>query len=1356
MTFARGLLVGSSHPYQDTKVVIVNPEVKITEIPLATPRTELLLPNPRQILSKNGTLPCHISFWQQTQKFPDQIAIVDAQVRWTYAELEERSNLLANYLLVNQIKSQDIVAIYGDRSAGLVWAILGILKAGAAFVILDPAYPSSRLIDCLELAQPRAWLQISTAGEITDSWRDYLETLALNCNLQLPQGSITEIRHLFSDYAPSNPEIVVEPDQLAYIAFTSGSSGKPKGILGTHRPLSHFIQWHCQTFGLKDSDRFSMLSGLSHDPLLRDIFTPLSIGATLYIPRQLDIETPHQLANWFKQQQITITHLTPAIAQLLLIGNPIDPTPYLRYIFFGGDILKVQDVLNIKDFATQATCINFYGATETPQAMGYFIIPDSSELVALNSKIIPLGQGIEDVQLLILNNHQNLAEIGELGEIYVRTPYLSKGYIGNDELNEERFIINPFTAIPNDKLYKTGDLARYLADGNIEYFGRIDNQVKIRGFRIELGEIEAVLNTHTQIQQAVVVRREDIPGDQRLVGYIVTSDESLNSHQLRELLKQKLPEYMIPTVFVMLDKLPLTPNGKIDRQALPAPDGKITRGYEYVAPSTPSEEIIANSIAKVLELQNVGIHDNFFELGGHSLLATQLVSRLRLIFAVEIPLRAVFESPTVTQLDQTLTQLRLAGSRLSLPPIQPTKDRKQFPLSWAQERLWFLNQLEGASATYNLPEAVRITGILDIDVLQQALAEIVRRHEVLRTSFPTVNGTPVQVINSEATIKIKVVDLQQLPEPEIELQIQQLVKQEANTPFNLEIAPLIRSSWLQLSATESVLLFTMHHIVFDGWSLGIFISELSALYQAFKIGEPSTLPDLAIQYTDFARWQKEWLNGEVLETQLNYWRSQLQCTPPLLQLPTDRPRPNAQTYRGNTQSFSLNSDLTKKLQILSRESGTTLFMTLYAAFATLLYRYSGESDILIGTPIANRTKGEIEALIGFFANTLVLRTQFADHPTFEELLAQVRETTLQAYQHQDVPFAQVVEALQPERSLSYSPLFQVMFVFQNTPLSALELPGVSLAQLSTESVIAKFDLTVSMSETNQGLLSSWEYNTDLFDGSTIERMATHFQNLLLEIVKNPQQKVGEIPLLSVAERHQLLVEWNDTATEYPRDKCIHQLFEEQVEKTPLGVAVVFKKQQLTYQELNQRANQLAHHLQSLGVGPEVLVGICVERSIEMVVGLLGILKAGGAYVPLDPNYPSERLSYMLADAGVRVLLTQQSLIESLPSHPAQVVGLDTDGKVIEQQSQENLDSGVCADNLVYVIYTSGSTGLPKGVMNIHQGVHNRLLWMQQSYQLNSSDRIMQKTPFSFDVSVWEFFLAITSRSKNCIRRTRRT
>nr|WP_282440273.1 non-ribosomal peptide synthetase [Brasilonema sp. UFV-L1] len=679
--------------------------------------------------------------------------------------------------------------------------------------------------------------------------------------------------------------------------------------------------------------------------------------------------------------------------------------------------------------------------------------------------------------------------------------------------------------------------------------------------------------------------------------------------------------------------------------------------------------------------------------------------------------------------------------------IEPRKEQAPPPLTFAQQRLWFLNQLEPNSTGYNIPVTIRVTGRLNQAALEQSFNKIVLRHEVLRTTFAVIDSQPVQVIHSAPTSTISIVDLRNLPVIKRETEVKQLIIEAAQCPFDLGVGPLLRTTLLWLDEEEYILLVVMHHIVTDEWSMGVFIQELSTLYPAFCVQESSPLPELPIQYADFAVWQRQRLSESVQETQLNYWLSQLDGAPQLLQLPTDRPRPSVQTYQGTAQSFTINTDLTQKLQTLSQESGTTLFMTLLAAFATLLYRYSNESDILIGSPIANRNPSETESLIGFFVNTLVLRTRFEDNPSFEKLLTQVRETTLKAYEHQDVPFEQVVEGLQPQRSLSHSPLFQVMFVLQNAPRGELELPGVTWCELNQQSTTAMFDLTVSMIETDQGLVSKWEYNTDLFDGSTIERMAAHFQNLCRAIVENPVAAVGELPLLSEAECHQLLLSFNDTASVYTTEKCIHQLFESQVERTPRSVAVVFENQQLNYEQLNQRANQLAHHLQTLGVGPEVLVGICVERSMEMVVGLLGILKAGGGYVPLDPNYPLERLSYMLADSGVEMLLTHRSLLESLPSHTAQVVCLDSDWGAIEQHQKDNLDVGVCSDNLAYVIYTSGSTGLPKGVQICHYSVVNFLNSMSHFLRLTQEDTFSAVTTISFDIAALELYLPLMVGAK---------
>ncbi|KAB8332532.1 amino acid adenylation domain-containing protein [Scytonema tolypothrichoides VB-61278] len=1305
------------------------------------------LPLPQQELPVKWQPGVHTMFSQQAQRVPQQIAVVDGQVAWTYAELEERANQLAHYLLANNIQSQNVVAIYGYRSVELVWAILGVLKAGAAFIILDPAYPTCRLIDCLQQVSLHAWVQIAAAGELPATLSEYVATSSSHCRLQLSFDSTT----ILQDFTVVDPEVTVDPDNLAYVAFTSGSTGKPKGIKGTHRPLSHFLQWHGKTFGFSEVDRFSMLSGLSHDPLLRDIFTPLSLGATLCIPKQRDIETPGELASWMRCMQISVAHLTPAMAQLLTV-NANSHTTDLRYVFFAGDVLTQQDVTRIRNFAPNATCVNFYGATETPQAMGYFQIPNRWALPSvINSnpilegeeisvtQTIPVGRGIEDVQLLVLTSKLQLAGILEVGEIFVRTPYLASGYIGNEELTSERFIINPFTNIATDKLYKTGDLGRYLSDGNIEFIGRSDHQVKIRGFRIELGEIEATLGKHPRVQQTLVLAREDVPGDKRLVAYVVVHPQQLppSPSELYRFLQDKLPDYMLPKAFVFLDTLPLTPNGKVDRRALPAPDTSHgSSANSYVPPRNPTEEVLAAIWAQVLGLEQVGIDNNFFELGGHSLLAMQVMSRIRQAFGVEISLQSLFETPTIAQLASAITT-SLNQETQEHQTISRQTNRQSIPLSFAQARLWFLAQLEPDSAAYNVVDAMQLQGNLNVDVLQQSLDAIATHHEVLRTNFIVEDGNPVQVIREPQSVELKVISLMDCPETERATVVQKLLQHEAQRPFNLSSDLMLRACLLEISPQEHILQLTIHHIATDGWSMSILFEQLATLYQAFLEGKPNPLPEQPIQYADYAVWQRQWLCGEVVENQLNYWKQQLAGATPVLELPTDKPRPPVQTRRGAKQSFVLPKNLSASLSALSRQEGVTLFMTLLAAFQTLLYRYSGQQDILVGSPTAGRNREEIEGLIGFFVNTLVLRTDLSGNPKFRELLQRVRSHAMSAYANQDLPFDKLVEELQPERSLSYHPLFQVMFVLQNVPTQTLELPGVSISTIEVDNSASQFDITLSIEETEQGLRGLWEYSTDLFDADTITRMSGHFQTLLEEVTANPQQHVNELPLLTATEKQQLL-EWNDTQAEY-QEQCIHQLFEQQVEKTPHAVAVMFEGEELTYQQLNIRANQLAHYLKTLGVGADVLVGICMERSLEMVVGLLGILKAGGAYVPIDPAYPKERLTFILEDTQTPVMLTQEKLLHSLQNLGSQVICLDSDWELIANNSQENPVCEATVDDLMYVIYTSGSTGKPKGVMVPHRGISNQLHWRQATFKLTEQDKVLQTISLSFDPSVWQIF-----------------
>jgi amino acid adenylation domain-containing protein/FkbM family methyltransferase len=933
------------------------------------------------------------------------------------------------------------------------------------------------------------------------------------------------------------------------------------------------------------------------------------------------------------------------------------------------------------------------------------------------------------------------------------------------------------------RLYRTGDLARYRPDGQLAFLGRRDTQVKLRGYRIELEEIEAVLQAYTGVQEAVVVLHDPGPegpgheGGQQLVAYVVPpAGQPLAREAGQRYLQERLPGYMVPAVVVPLAALPLTANGKVDRRALPAPAA--SRAAEgataELAPRSPLEEVVAGIWADVLGLSRVGIHTNFFAAGGHSLLATQVVARLREVLGVEVALRQMFETPTVAGLAAAIERLRQGEAALPVPPLVPVARRPwtggvaadqgagpeplraripaaswQMPLSFAQQRLWFLDQLDPGSPFYILFTPLRLRGALDVVALARSLNAIVRRHEALRTTFVALDGRPIQIIASALSVPLPLVDLQHLPAHEREAEAQRLTSAEVRHPFDLATGPLIRASLIRLDATEHLLLLAMHHIVSDGWSMGVFIRELAKLYESFAAGRPAPLPDLPIQYADFAVWQRQWLQGAALEAQLAYWKQQLAGAPALLELPiAGRQRPPVQTFRGAQRALTLPRSLAEALRALSQREGVTLFMTLLAAFQTLLSRYTGQEDIVIGTPIANRTRRELEGLIGFFVNTLALRIDSSGRRsgnlTFRELLARVREVTLGAYAHQDLPFEQLVEALQPERDLSRTPLFQVMFALQNAPMPPLELAGLLLEPLEIGSDVAQYDLTLILVDTAHGFKGMLVHNADLFEAATIRRLLAHFQTLLEGIVANPEQRLADRPLLTAAERQQMLVEWNATQAEYPRDMCLHQLVEAQVARTPEAIAVAFADEQLTYRELDTRADAVARYLYALGVGPETAVGVCMERSLELVVGLLAILKAGGAYVPLDPTYPAERLAFMVADAQVPVLLTQQRLASALPSSGARVICLDEPlpaehGMEGAQTVAGHAVSQVTGANLAYIVYTSGSTGTPKGAMNTHQGIVNRLWWMQETYHLTPTDRVLQRTPYSFDVSVWEFF-----------------
>ncbi|WP_460203568.1 amino acid adenylation domain-containing protein [Scytonema sp. NUACC21] len=1318
--------------------IVAHPEYRLSNLPLLAEAEHLTLVEEwnRTATDYPKDLCIHQLFEAQVERTPDAVAVEFEDQQLTYFELNCRANQLAHYLHSLGVRPEVLVGICLERSLLMVVGLLAILKAGGAYVPLDPAYPQERLTFMLKDARVSVLLTQQHLAEKLPEHTASIVYLDSNWETNADDGAQSH-----TDHSIENLTSKVTPDNLAYVIYTSGSTGTPKGVRIVHRGVVRLVKENNYA-NLSAEQVFLQLAPISFDASTFEIWgSQLNGGRLVVMPAHMP--SLQELGLALRQYQVTILWLTAGLFHLM-VDERLSDLELVGQLLAGGDVLSVSHVQKVHQLLKECQLIDCYGPTENTTFTSCYAVPRGTEI--RNS--IPIGRPIANTQVYLLDEQLQPVPIGVPGELYIGGDGLARDYLNRPQLTAEKFIPNPFSSKPGERLYKTGDHARYLPNGNIEYLGRLDNQVKIRGFRIELAEIESVLQQHPGVRESVVIAREDVPGNKRLVAYVVVNETSGSTiGELHHFLKAKLPEYMVPSAIVILETLPLTPNGKVDRRALPVPE--TTRpelSGKFVKPRTPIEEMLAVTWADILGVQNIGIHDNFFELGGHSLLATQVVSRLRDTFCVELPLRVLFEAPTVAGLAEHIDTARRASGGLHTPPLVPIKRDTHLPLSFAQARLWFLDQLEPGSAVYNIPAAVRLSGSLDVAALQQSFNEIVRRHETLHTTFMRVDGEPIVALAPVSSFKLTMVDLRELAPDEQSTEVSRLIALEAQRPFDLSNGPLLRATLLQLNQTEHVLLVVMHHIISDGWSMGVLIRELAALYEAYSREQPLTLPELPIQYADFAHWQRQWLSGEVLQAQLEYWKQQLAGAPPVLELPTDRPRPPVQTFRGASQSLALPEPLSQGLKALSQRYGVTLFMTLLAAFQTLLYRYTGQSDICVGSPIANRNRSETESLIGFFVNTLVLRTQVSGNASFSELLARVREVALNAYAHQDLPFEQLVEALQPERNLSHQPLFQVMFVLQNAPMPTLELPGLSLNPLSMDSTIAKFDLTLSMEDTDRGLVGWLEYNSDLFDASTINRMLAHFQTLLEGIVAHPEHRLANLPLLTPQNQHQLLVEWNDNRTDYPKQQCIHQLFEAEVERSPDKVAVVFEDQQLTYSELNRRANQLAYYLRSLGVGPEALVGICLERSLLMVVGLLGILKAGGAYVPLDPTLPIERLAFMLGDAQVPVLLTQQHLVAKLPIGKTEVVCLDAGWEAnaydstthYTHQNEENLTNDVQPNNLAYAMYTSGSTGIPKGIAVPHRGVV-RLVKQTNYAELTAEEVFLQFAPISFDASTFEIW-----------------
>ena len=1273
---------------------------------------------------------------------PEAVAVKSGSDHMTYAELDHRANQMAHALRRRGVGPDVLVGLCVNRSAEMIVALLAVMKAGGAYVPLDPDYPKERIAFILEDCGAKVLITEPSARQALPLLMRGVELLDLD--------------HHAQDIArePLDPPTAgVEPSHLAYAIYTSGSTGRPKAALLTHGGLANLAVSEYRLFGVGPHSRVLQFSSLSFDTSLSEIAMALCSGATLHVePRDSVVPGP-ELAGYLEREKITVLSITPSALALL----DADAGPSIEQVIVGGEPCPVA----LADrWVDRCRFFNAYGPTETT-------ITATSIEYRGRARPPLIGRPLPNVRIYLLDGAMQPVPVGVIGEMYIGGVGVARGYLNRAELTAASFLDDPFTADPSARVYRTGDFARWRSDGQIEFVGRKDDQVKILGCRIELGEIETALARHPAIREVVVVARESGTGEKRLVAYVVAEQPAEDlAVDLRQHVAGNLPEHMVPSAFVVLDAFPLTPNGKIDRRQLPAPEQPVV-STSHVAPRTPTEEKLTGICAEVLGLDHIGADDNFFELGGNSLLAMRVVSRVRRALDLELPLREIFAAPTPSQMAARIDALKTGTDPASLsPPLEPTGETGPAEISFSQQRLWILDQIGGAAQI--IEGAMELRGSLNASVMEQAIGELIARHESLRTSFAYSNGRPWQVVAEPGSWTLPKEDLRgRIEAPE---EFKAILRKEASRVFDLEKGPLFRARLYRLEDELHVLLLTMHHIISDGWSMGILLRELCELYRALSKQEPVALPEPKIQYRDFAKWQRAWLRGERLANLASHWRERLAGAPQILELPTNRPRPAVARNLGAIHSFIVPQKLTEELRALSRREGATLYMTLLAGFTLLLSRYTGQKDLLVGTPVANRNRVETEEVIGFFVNTLVLRADLTGDPSASELLGRLRECSLDALAHQELPFERLVEELRPERDLSRNPLVQVMFALQNTPLAPIQLPGLTQRRLEVDPGIAQVDLTLDVQESDEGLSALFEYATDLFDEATIVRMADHWRTLLQALVDSPERHLSELPLLTADERGQLLVEWNRTETNYPRDKHIHELFEAQAARTPQAVALIFEEQRVTYQDLNEQAGALSESLRKLGVGPGARVGLCVNRSAQMVGGLLGILKTGACYVPLDPLYPLDRMAFMLQDSRASVLLTHESLRESFRSQlpDLKILSLDrTSGPGLLLSSETNLHVGADNDATpstihagtpahntphsdlppsrapAYIIYTSGSTGKPKGVVVPHQAVVNFLESMAHEPGLTEKDVLVAVTTLSFDIAVLELLLPLS-------------
>jgi amino acid adenylation domain-containing protein/non-ribosomal peptide synthase protein (TIGR01720 family) len=1334
--------------------LIRQPEQSIATLSLLSPEQY------QQVLALNLPSVCEFSqdfihqrFEQQAEQSPDQIALVHGDQSLTYAELNQRANQLAQVLRSWGVQPETRVGICLERSSDLIMSLLAVLKAGGAYVPIDPNLPAQRFTYLVKDAQLSLLISrqslFDPPSPLKSGTGDLAPSLKRRAGENLLFLDLDTIQTTIAAPTPNLPPLH-HPRHLAYLIYTSGSTGLPKGVMIEHHALTNFVNAAIKHYELAHRDRVLQFASISFDVAVEEIFPCLAVGGTLIL-RTEEMLDPTVFWRTCRDWQLSVINLPTAFwHQLVDALTPHSCPDTLRLVIVGGEAAQPDRVRTWQQtVGSFPVLINAYGPTEAT------VTATLVRLTAPISNTVPIGQAIANVATYVLDDQLQPVAMGMIGELYLGGAGIARGYWQRPELTAERFIPVPESVAAmirsspaplvqgnlggfEDRLYKTGDRVRYRPDGNLEFVGRQDEQIKLRGYRIELNEIAAQLQQHPDLTQVIALLR-DADTNPQIVAYFTTvpGTGAICEDDLRQFLSDRLPAYMVPAAWVAIDQFPLTATGKLDRHALPAPT-PAALAHPPIALRSPTADVLTLIWQQVLQRQPIGIHDNFFALGGHSLLAIQLITQIQQTLQIELPLRSLFESPTIADLSGTIDTARLSKTN-ALPPIQPCDRAQPLPLSFAQQRLWVLAELEPASPAYTVPAALRLTGTLNIAHLQQSWMLLVQRHESLRTAIHTIDGQPIIQIASQVDDSIPVVDLTTVPFQNQETIVRSLIQQDLQQPLPLDRAPLWRVKLFCLSESEFILVLLLHHAITDAWSMEILGRELIANYELLQRSLTPNLLPLPIQYVDFAQWQRQWL-PERWQQQLTYWQQHLHNAPPLLELPTDRPRPPVQTFRGQRSRFQLDTSLMRSLQTLSQQHNATLFMTVLAAFNVFLYRLTQQTEIVIGTPIANRHYPNVAPLIGFFANTLALRTCLANNPTFAQILAQIRQTVLDAYAHQDLPFEQWIEALGLERSLSYSPIFQVLLVVEPAPAQPLTLPDLSWQPLELDNGTAKVDLTLMLTETADGWQGQWEYNADLFDSETIARWSQHWQTLLQQLVCNSSESLAHLSLLTELERDRLLYDWHQPQHPYLQSSVI-ALFEQQVVQTPETIALICGDQTLTYRELNQQANQLAHHLHERGIDSETIVGLYLNRSITAIISLLAILKVGAVYLPIDPANPRDRVEKIVQDANLTWIIATLSETTWLTALGCVVITTDDSFMPWQHQPTINLQRPIHPDQLAYIMYTSGSTGMPKGVCIPHRGIV-RLVKPCEFVEIGGGDRVLHAASLAFDAATFEIWGAL--------------